>query len=361
MVDKSTIELLEKRNQASRLKRELQAELSEGLTAGDLIAECNQDASQKLVPSSTKQMVSILNQELDSGFQLGFFDSLTPASRDAWPSLLCRLPIFMPISRKLQKKYLNSDNALAFSTPFGRGERYGPNLDTFDEDVLLAISRLRMKRLRGDHDKLPVRVSKHYRGDDKGKIEVEAVICTVTEIIDELGYQSDGGRTYKEIKKSVIRLANTSLMFYLNAHERYLGKWKAGQNFKIFDLKSAEFGDDDDNESSENDTVFMIQFSPLVSQWLKDSFSYLDHEVRKNLGRKSVAKGLHKFLSSQPKAYSRRVDETATTIGLFVPLKEQRRQLEEACKDLVQVGFLESYEITGTGRKTPLTLITTRA
>jgi hypothetical protein len=352
-IDKRTQDILNKRNQELQLKEQLRAELAEGVEANDVIAEVSTHSEQAVARSgqTSQQMITGVQTRIDNMLQMGFFDSLPTASRDAWPSLLCRLPIFLPINRPSQKKLLNDDNALVFSTPFGSGERHGPNLDTFDEDVLLAISRLRAKKLRGEHDKLPLKVSKLYKGDDRGRVDVEIVVCTVSQIIDELGYKTFGGKSYEDIKDAIKRLGNTSITLTLNAHDRYLGSYERGKPFKILDVEWGAFS---------SESIFYIQFSPLVTSWLDDSFSYLNHEIRKSLGRKNIAKGLHKFLSTQPKNYSRKIEDIASTLGLFVPLKEARRQLENACADLIEVGFLADYKMEGSGRKTPIILTTVR-
>ena len=118
---------------------------------------------------SSKQMICSTEDRILQNEQLGLFETIPLSNKDVYPTLLARLPIFMPMSRSKQKKFLDEDNYLHFSTPFGSGLRSGPLLTTRDEDTLLALERLRSKQLHGQVENLPIKISKNlYNLDDSG-------------------------------------------------------------------------------------------------------------------------------------------------------------------------------------------------
>lgn len=142
---------------------------------------------------TSNQIVNCASGEVYKNEQLGLFDAIPLSERDVIPTLLTRIPVFMPISKAQQKKLLNDDNALEFQTPFGKGKRYGANLSVFDEDVMYALARLSNKKLIGPHENMPIKVSRIYKANEKGSVNVDTVVCTVTDILDRLGL-SKGGR-----------------------------------------------------------------------------------------------------------------------------------------------------------------------
>ena len=301
---------------------------------------------------TSKQMICSAEDKILLSEQLGLFETIPLSKKDVFPTLLARLPIFMPISRSKQKEYLDEDNYLHFSTPFGRGLRSGPLLTTRDEDTLLALERLRSKQIHGNIDNLPIKISNNlYNLDNRGKVRVDIVICTITMINEELGI-SDGGKNYNETLHSVRRLANTVIELTTNKKERYLSKCKEeGGQFKLLDVRWQEF---------DNEGFIFAQFSPVVTDWLSNEYTYMDWKTRKALGRNETAKALHRFLSTQPASYKRNLNELAECIGLKDEVRRIKPRMRSAVKALEKVGFLKDHEFIGNGRKTPVVLMTER-
>lgn len=342
---------LEARTKAAetRIKqnRELNEELkdpdSESLNSGVMRKPHNGLTSEQIVSKTERQ---VYRNE-----QLGFFDAIPIAKRDVVPTLLTRLPVFMPITKAKQKTLLNDDNAFEFTTPFGSGKRYGANLTVFDEDVLYALARVAGKKLIGPHDNLPIKVPKTYKGNEQGNVNVDTVVCTITQILDVLKC-SKGGKMRRDVLASLERLASTTIVLTINKEDRYLGKCEIGKPIKLIDIEWKRYS---------TDSVIYAQFSPIVTYWLESEFTYYDWSTRRRL-KKALSKALHRYLSSQPKDFYKlnKLTDIADSIGAHIRQCDLKRCFESAVKELIAVGFLIDYEIKGTGRASPLRLYATR-
>lgn len=288
--------------------------------------------------------------------QLGLFSSIPVSRKDALPTLLTRIPLFMPIPKARQKELLDEDNALPFDTPFGKGKRYGANLGVFDEDVMYAMSRLSKRRLTGEHQNLPISVPITYTADEKGNVNVNVVICTVSEILKELEL-SDGGRERKRVLDSIERLSSATIILTLNKRDRYLGNCEMGKPIKLIDVEWQRYS---------TEGFIYGQFSPVFTYWLEEEYTYLDWEVRKKL-KTALAKALHRYLSGQLNQKNKdfcklnKVVDIASAIGYHCEKKRLRRNFNNALEELKAAGYLVDSEIIGTGRADPLRLIATKA
>lgn len=300
---------------------------------------------------SSDQVVTRASGEVYKNEQLGLFDAIPLSQREIIPTLLTRIPVFMPISKAKQKKLLDDDNALPFETPFGKGKRYGANLSVFDEDVMYALSRLSNKKLIGPHENMPIMVPRTYKANEKGSVNVDTVVCTVTDILGKLGL-SKGGKMRKDIVDSLERLTSTTLILTLNKEDRYLGKCEIGKPIKLVDIEWQMY--------STNGIIY-AQFSPIVTYWLESEFTYYDWETRKRL-KNRLAKALHRYMSSQPKEFFKlnKLEDIAVSIGYHGRKCDLRSTFERALDELKEVGFLIDYNIEGTGKATPFRLYATR-
>lgn len=262
----------------------------------------------------------------------------------------------MPITKARQKELLDDDNALPFETPFGKGKRYGANLCVFDEDVMYALSRLSKRRLSGEHKNLPISVPVTYKADEKGNVHVNAVICTVSEILKELEL-SDGGRERKRILDSIERLSSTTLVLTLNKRDRYLGSCEMGKAIKLIDIEWQRYA---------TEGFIYGQFSPVFTYWLEEEYTYLDWEIRKQL-KTSLAKALHRYLSGQLNQKNKefcklnKLDDIALAIGYVCRKSSLKKNFKNALTELENAGYLADSEITGTGRAECFRLIATKA
>jgi hypothetical protein len=343
-IDKRLQRIIEKNEKRAAERAKLQAELQSEVVT---VMEQAPPASRKTKGLVSNKIAESVDHQLILKEQLGLFDTFPVTKKNICPTLLTRTPFAPPIKSAAQKAYLDEDNALAFDTPFGTGKRYGPNITIFDKRVLHALFRLRNKRLRGEPGRLPIQVSKNFKTETNGKLDVDVVVCTTAQILDEFGMNT-GGENYNTIKKALKKLGACRLELTTNKHDRYLGTIERGFQFQLFDVQW---------EAYETDGVFYIQFSPLLTRWLEYESTYYDFDVSLRLGRHSTAIALHEFLSSQftSKAhyYERDMLSLAKTIGDRGEPKFIKKKLISASERLVEEGWLTEYQLTGTGRKTP--------
>jgi len=344
------------KNQLKRLGEKISSKNLEVNTVTEEIksnkSNHKEDDERSMLGKTSQQIISSTVENILLSEQMGLFETIALSKKDVFPTLLARLPIFMPISRSKQKKYLDKDNYLRFETPFGSGLRSGPLLTTRDEDTLMAMERLRSKQLHGSIENLPIKIPKSlYELDKNGHVYVDIVICTITMINEELEI-SDGGDNHNETLQSVRRLANTVIELTTNKKERYLSKCKEeGGQFKLVDVRWRLF---------DNDGLIFAQFSPVVTDWLTNEYTFMDWKTRKALGRNDTAKALMRFLSTQPRTYQRNMIELADCIGLKEEKRRIKPRMASAVKALIKVGWLKDYDFMGNGRTKPVVLMTER-
>ena len=351
MVPNAAMARIEKRAAEALKRREKSRALEAELVQEDVTVAVAERPARSTNGLTSEQVVSRAESEVYKNEQLGLFDALPIHAREVIPTLLTRIPVFMPITKAKQKQLLDDDNALPFETPFGRGKRYGANLSVFDEDVLYALARLSRKKLIGPHENMPIKVSRIYKANEKGSVNVDTVVCTVTDILDRLGL-SRGGKMRKDIVDSLERLASTTLVLTLNKEDRYLGSCEIGKPIKLVDIEWQLYS---------SDGIIYAQFSPIVTYWLESEYTYYDWETRKKL-KNRLAKALHRYLSSQPKEFFRlnKLEDIAASVGHHGRKCDLRTTFERALDELKSVGFLLDYVIEGTGKATPFRLYATR-
>lgn len=278
--------------------------------------------------------------ELDTS---GVFDSFPLSPQNEFPTSLTRLPIFRPSQRRKQQSIQDLDNAVSFDTPYGAGRRLGPPLTIRDEDTLIALMRLRDRALTGPVNHLPANVRDIYQPKN-GRTEIHRVVCTINQINDELGL-SDSGTNFKNTFASIKRL---------NASKIELDKImvdgsRVGGAFDLIEVQWRVY---------DNHGLVDVIFPPIMAHWLRHSYTYIDWSVRKNLS--ALGKAVHRYLSGQPLQFKIGVEKLATTIGFDGRKEHLRGKISTACDELVELQWLESYEIKGNGRSKPLILHITR-
>ncbi len=275
----------------------------------------------------------------------GLFVSYPITPTNEFPTLLARLPIFRPTRRGHQQRLVNKEFALEFMTPFGDGKRHGPPLTVRDEDTLIALTRLRSKRVYGLPQSLPIPIADIYATkNSRGTVGAHYVVCSIDQINRELGL-TDGGLNYKRTFQSVKRLGATTLELNLKRHERYLGAVKTGRMLSLIHVQWQTF---------EENGLLVVLFPPVIANWLENEYTYIDWSVRLKLN--DLGKCLHRFLSSQPKKYRGQLNKIATTIGYDGPTKNVKQRIRRSLEQLEKLGWLKSYRFSGNGRSQPLML-----
>lgn len=253
-----------------------------------------------------------------------------------FPTLLTRLPIFRPSRRVTQQKFQDSDNTVSFETPWGEGRRHGPPLTIRDEDTLIALLMLRNRGLTGPSSHLPENVRDIYKSND-GKSDVHRVTCTIDQINEFLGL-SDGGKNFQNTLASVKRL---------NACKIELDRvvFDGSRVGGAFDLVKIQWRLWDEHG------LIDAVFPPLMAHWLMKSYTFIEWDTRKQLT--PMGKALHRFLSGQRPNYSISLIKLSKTIGYDGRPKQAKSDISKALDILVKIGWLASYEITGSGRAIP--------
>ena len=262
-----------------------------------------------------------------------------------FPKLLTRIPIFMPGHRASQHKILDPDLALPFENAWAKGRKFGPPLSVYDEDTLIALSQMRQNSLTGEARKLPVPISELQFDPNQSDASVHTVICTAKDL-EQKCRDARGGMARTLRVDSVRRLSAVKIEIVSD-----VGRGRTvGTTFDLINVLWERF---------EDDATFYVQFSPLMTTWLKTEFSYVDPEIRFNL-KNDMSKALYRFLSGQRKEYAISVKKLMSVIGYSRAPRRFLGDVKLAAQLLVEIGFLSNYEVTGNGKGTEHILRTIR-
>ena len=329
----SPLELLERVQQRSLAVSESSAK-EEGSDTSSVPAKSRKRSARKSRLSIEQFNLDLFEQEIDGRFVAY---PITPGAE--FPTFLTRIPIFLPMKRGRGLK-LDQDNALPFVTSWGRGRKHGPPLTIYDEDTLMAIARLRKKRLEGTPSNMPIPLSAIQPGAEEGsdKVSVHVIACTLSDIQHECG-DSDGGTNLQLRLASIKRLGATVIEFDRDTKDK-LGY--RGTQVKLIDVAWDVY---------EENALLLIQFSPLMALWLESEYTYINWNIRKHLS--DTGKALHRFLSAQPKQYSIFAEKLSTVIGFQRPYRYFMSDLRTTMAKLEELGWVSEWEITGTGRRVP--------
>ncbi len=318
-------------------------------SSGDLRARIKQQATPKRVGTRGRTSDSVVEQAQMDLFRLerqGQFQAVPLSPQNEFPTLLTRLPVFVPGRARKQKAQIDEDFAIPFQTSWGTGRKFGPPLTVYDEDTLMALGRLRQNMLIGSPSKMPYPVSKLYAREDQDEVHVHVVYCMLSDVQAMCG-TSVGGRNNKLRLESIKRLAATKIEFNKETQE------KVGHSGTTIDLLHVKW------DVYEENAIFYIQFSPIMATWLETAYTYVDWNLRRKLSS-DVAKAVHRFLSGQPATYNIFTKKLQATVGHVGPYKHFMADLREAMAQLKEEGWLKDYQIQGNGRKLPHKLIISR-
>lgn len=277
----------------------------------------------------------------------GQFTAVSISPQNEFPTLLTRIPIFVPGRARKQRERLDEDNSLPFRTSWGTGRKFGPPLTVYDEDTLMALGRLRHNMLIGSPAKMPYPVSKLYATDEHPDVHVHVVLCMLSDIQAMCG-TSVGGRNNKLRLQSVRRLAATKIELNKETQDKVRF---SGTTIDLVHVRWDVYAD--------NATLY-VQFSPIMAGWLERAYTFIDWNLRRQL-RTDVGKAVHRFLSGQPRKYQIFARKLQTTIGHVGPYKYFMADLREALQQLQGAAWIRDYDILGNGRKQPHKLVVDRS
>ena len=321
------------------------------LTTNDLSSA---DSDRKSPPNHHKRRRSnsrgITSRKLLEKGKMGLFAEeshkrfiQTPKIPDnEFPTIFTRLPIFVPGTRKKQRQILAKDEdlSLRIETPWGICTRMGPPLTIYDEDTLFGLSDLRVSSVAGKPRDLPAPLSDMAAYKINDQLYVDVVVSTLTQLLEACG-NKDHGDTFEDRFKSLKRLVGTTLIF-----EKLSTKNDILQSGKNIDIINANW------DRWEEDGVFLIQFSPAMTYWMKHEFVYIDRKVRAQL-TSDTGKAIHRFFSSCDKTYKISARKLMQCIGYNRAYKYYMQDLKQTLNELSSIGWLKDQDITGTGRKVP--------
>ncbi len=294
------------------------------------------------------KIVACANDKLIQAEQLGLFDAYLVKKTRMFPTLLARLPIFLPGPASRQKHLLDDDLSYRFSTPFGRGRRFGPPVNIEDEEILFAMLRLSEKRLIGSGPNLPIPLDGGdlwLKDEKSGHVTVQVAVATVGQINAEAGL-TKAGNNYKNTLASVKRLNQISIELETRKQEMYLGESWNGDKIRLVDIQWKAY---------QQEGLIYAQFTPIMVKWLKEQATYYNWEIRRKLTT-SNGRALHRFLSTQGQSYTAPLTYIADTIEWHGDRKRLRPRMESVLKDLRDNHNWCDFEITGKGRVTPFVL-----
>lgn len=260
------------------------------------------------------------------------------SAQNEFPKLLTRIPIFLPGHRAGQKKLLDDDFGLPFENAWAAGRKFGPPLSISDEDTLIALAQMRQTNLIAEPHKLPLPVSMKATQGDDSKTSVHTVICSVRELAKTC-QDPHGGKSRKLRLDSLRRLAGTKIELVKDVG----GGRSIGASFDLINVMWERLADEG---------TLYIQFSPVVTNWLKEEFTYIDPKIRFALSN-DLSKALHRFLAGQRKDYSIGLKKLINVIGYARAPRRFVGDVRAAAQQLIDIGFLSNYEISGNGKGTP--------
>jgi hypothetical protein len=303
-----------------------------------------------MVDNDGKQLKSGLQLSMIEDLDNSIFESILPIvseENSKYPTLLSIVPLFAAGER--EKYTTDQHEGLVYPLERGRIRRIGAGLDVYDEDTLIAILQLAAeKKLVGPPEFMPVALPSVKSKNTtvyKGKVSAGS--------INSFLGRSDGGSDLLRTRESIRRLANQRLWFEgIGAGVGEMEMEGVTDFFKYTgstDLK----GD------------LIIQISPEMVNLLK-SYEVIDMTIRRKLN--DIAKAVHRYLLPQVSKFSIKFDDLAEAICYDqggVLLKRSLIGRKQTPKQkarpnqldlLVELGFLQEWEITGTGRKKPFVL-----
>lgn len=264
-----------------------------------------------------------------------------------YPTIFTRLPLFAATSNRKVNDTTEFEHGDFVTTSWGAIRRFGPGLNVYDEDTLIAIMHLgQQRKVRGRHHDLPISLNSRavdmVMPDDP--VTVHAGLITAHAINRYIG-RPDSGKALQECRASIRRLSQTLIEIVTEGRDSndsqqpdYSGM------FQLFRSQGAR------NFRG----PILIQFEPEMLQLLSQ-YTRINMHVRRELS--DIGKAAHKYLSSQLSrrnaTTSIRLSKLKSITGYRSAIKFLRQSLVGQLALMVELGFLSDYSLTGTGRSTP--------
>jgi hypothetical protein len=295
--------------------------------------------------------------------QLSLIEELFPGElspNSKYPQLFANAGIFVPTSeRKSHAAEFDSGIEYWYDLDDILLRRFGPGLDIYDEDTVIAVWQLVMqKKLIGTKEQLSKKLGSDInvrKEDDADNAIHEAFVGVVTpyQVNKYLG-KDTGGKTLKDRRESIIRLGRTSFEM----------TYKMEKKTTSPELKFFKFILDDKDEENGSFRVFL---DPLMVSLMQKYF-IINIDIRRELT--NLGKSVHRYLTTAPCKLDILIETMkgdvrhTGSMGDFVRDLRKGRALRgkepipPIIDQLKELGFLsENTEIQGTGRAKPFRLV----
>jgi len=292
-------------------------------------------------------------------------NEIMPAEAAQLPTLLSHSPFFKPTTTRKKGDTLGFDDQDGESFRVGLIEwiRFGPGLDTFDLETLITVIQLinvKAKASRHDIEVIELALTDgNSRQSPKTFEEIDISedvfisgeeivhnrfgVVTPTAINRYIGRQLDSD-SLEKTRNSVTRLArNTSKLIN---H----GTGRIEENVPFYKLSSNKSG------------AFIIRFPPEMNFLL---YKYMGFNLTMCRQFTDIGKAMMLWMNPLEGCQEISLDIARQKTQFDGPLKEFKRALvtgwpkknvKPVLVQMVDLGFLRSAEITGTGRKVPFSL-----
>lgn len=310
-----------------------------------------------------------------------------PMGEVSLPTQLARTSPFIPLSKKQQKKITGSNNELLIHSGHGQIVRQGPNATTVDEDTYLALIMLtRFKasltkeqllafdpRLRLESLLSAIGGGTTALADQPKRYPLYFYCFTSEDLMSMLRFKSRSKSNYRACSERMSTIEDVALSIGLksNSHFDIFKPFVSKQTWGLIDSNTANVPfrfpliysmDTPLFDSQTGSRLYFGFHSPIVSMWMNDRKKYctqINLHQRRTLNS-YLAKGIHRFFSSQPvKEHTIKLKTLCAILGidrtepqsngLTVSTVEPAllRDLPAALEELKVSGFVTSYKLLG--------------
>lgn len=301
--------------------------------------------SDKIVAERHRELERyVMSRDLSASVVRGREELVTP---------LTRVPLFPPVRRETAMEITKRGWVPLKSRWDSHGVmRTGPPLTVYDEDTLLGLAALRRYRLEGSAGELPIPLGLEDKDRDRRipnreRTSVHGFYCVLSQLEAVIqGYMPEGGWSGQALarrRQSVIDLSGVSLMFRKPIGANAF----AGGVVRILDVQFVE---------NDRESVFYVQFDPLLTQWWESYTTYISLRLRRKLS--PLGRAVYRFLASQRSNGRYRVEFVALleAIGASGEPRKLKDKLAPQMRLMQQEGFLAKWAFSGTGRSEPFVL-----
>lgn len=292
----------------------------------------------KVVADANARLDALLTERGIQHFEI------SPTSE--YPTPLTRLPLFPPVKKATARGIAGAGDWVALESRWDGGGvfRSGPGLTVFDEDTLFGLMTMRQQGMAGPADRLPITAPPSHGPAGlapSNSVRVHALYCLVSQLESVIKGHTPangwGGRTLAKRRDSIDTLSRVMLKFV---------RPKGADAFhgQPIHLIFVEY------VVNPKDAFFYVQFHPVLSHWLEEYRTYIDFNIRRQLS--PLGKAIHRALASQRSngVFDVPLIDFFQSIGASGGVADRKREAVPQLDKLCGLGFIESYQFTGTGR-----------